>query len=174
LDICISHSQTASCKCLFFFCVCVCVYNVHPSIVVWKKKTQHVVVVSLIHALVGFISHIKIESNHYSCGRVSCEREGYDFCNFCGYQVQPPSTDRGDGSNVLQQHDAAWIHKEKLLRYDRESAQRTRVLDDQADYFSVADDRFLSQHERDEAREKEEERNRTMHQRQKMQLNLAL
>jgi hypothetical protein len=83
--------------------------------------------------------------------------------------VQPPSA-QGNTSSV--EHDAAWVHKEKLLRYDRESAQRTRVLDDQGDYF--VDERFLSQQERDEAREKEAERNRTMHQRQKMQLNLAL
>ena len=85
--------------------------------------------------------------------------------------MQPPSA-QGTTSSV--QHDAAWVHKEKLLRYDRESAQRTRVLDDQNDYFVAADERFLSQQERDEAREKEAERNRTMHQRQKMQLNLAL
>jgi hypothetical protein len=121
---------------------------------------------------VGSISHVTATTPiHDSCGRVSCEREGYDFCNFCGYQVLPPPA---PGSNGVVQHDAAWIHKEKLLRYDRESAQRTIVLDDQADYFSNASERFMSQQERDEAREKEDERTRKTHQRQNMQLNLAL
>lgn len=28
--------------------------------------------------------------NCLHCGRISCEREGYDFCAFCGYMVTPP------------------------------------------------------------------------------------
>ena len=31
-------------------------------------------------------------------------------------------------------NDAAWIQKERLLRFDREFAKRTEIFDDQADY----------------------------------------
>ena len=64
---------------------------------------------------------------HSSCGRISCEKEGYDYCPFCGYLVERVV---GGGS------DAASKHKERLLRFDREYARRTVVLDDQADYFT--------------------------------------
>ncbi|KAL7565481.1 hypothetical protein ACA910_012220 [Epithemia clementina (nom. ined.)] len=66
-------------------------------------------------------------ANCLFCGRISCEKEGYDYCPFCGYLVERVV---GGGS------DAASIHKERLLRFDREYAKRTVVLDDQADYFT--------------------------------------
>ena len=66
------------------------------------------------------------------------------------------------------------MHKERLLQYDRESAKRTVVLDDQADYFSATDARFLTEQERQDAADREEERSCQMHQRQKMMLNLGL
>jgi hypothetical protein len=62
----------------------------------------------------------------------------------------PPVTD-----TILQKcsnkDDEAWQHKERLLRYDRESAQRTVIIDDQADYYSSS--AWLTAAEDEEARE---------------------
>jgi hypothetical protein len=70
--------------------------------------------------------------------------------------------------------DDAWIHKERLLRYDREAAQRTVVVDDQADYYSNATSVWLTENERNEAAAQEKQRQEDIHLRKKMQLNLAL
>lgn len=40
-------------------------------------------------------------TNCLYCGRVSCEREGYDFCPFCGMLVEQVS---GGGKGYVQQH----------------------------------------------------------------------
>lgn len=49
----------------------------------------------------------------------------------------------------------AWEHKERLLRFDREFARRTVVLDDQADYFTSNHQTWLTAEERADAEEKE-------------------
>lgn len=51
----------------------------------------------------------------------------------------------------LSSEDAAWKHKERLLGYDRESAQRTVIIDDQADYYSSS--AWLTETEEEEAKE---------------------
>lgn len=105
-----------------------------------------------------------------SCGRISCSKEGYDYCPFCGYmvdEVKPPA-DLPNGSSELK----AWQHKERLLKYDKDFAQRTKIFDDQADYYNKSS--WLSEEQRLQAEEKEEERSRKMHQRENMQLNLDL
>lgn len=47
----------------------------------------------------------------------------------------------------------AWEHKERLLRFDREFARRTVVLDDQADFFA-SNKSWLTEEERIAAEEK--------------------
>ena len=49
------------------------------------------------------------------------------------------------------------VHKRRLLRFDRENVSRTRVLDDQADYFSNSSSAWLTEDERRDAREIDEE-----------------
>jgi Putative zinc finger motif, C2HC5-type len=99
-----------------------------------------------------FGNHHKPLANCLYCGRISCEREGYSFCAFCGYLVEKvewtryvvPTTTLQFVRRINKiyiivwrsENDKAWKHKERLLRYDRESAQRTVIIDDQADYYS--------------------------------------
>jgi hypothetical protein len=88
-------------------------------------------------------------TNCLYCGRISCEREGYDYCAFCGLLVEQVSGEKGSwyvsfevgyiGANKISSHSyssKAWEHKERLLRFDRDFARRTVVLDDQADFFT--------------------------------------
>jgi Putative zinc finger motif, C2HC5-type len=144
-------------------------------------------------------------TNCLHCGRISCAKEGYDYCPFCGFLVEEVIDMGGSGENVEyvglvpssptcrdfsscvhssgaltcrltlgNRKDDAWIHKESLLRYDREVAQRTVVIDDQADYYSNATSVWLTENERNEAAAQEKQRQEDIHLRKKMQLNLAL
>lgn len=48
-------------------------------------------------------------------------------------------------------------HKNKLLEYDRTSARRTKVIDDETDYFSSESNRWLTEEQRALLREKEKQ-----------------
>lgn len=52
----------------------------------------------------------------------------------------------------------AVAHKDRLLLFDRTSAQRSHVYDDQADYFSHAESTWLSDKERKDAQDKDTKR----------------
>ena len=103
----------------------------------------------------------KALNNCLHCGRISCEREGYDYCPFCSYMVYE------DRSNTMSQsasgattttNNEAWEQKERLLQYDREFAQRTIILDDQADYYNRTTSSWLNEQEQQEAQKQEQER----------------
>ena len=113
--------------------------------------------------LSSFVSLFPIQS----CGRISCVREGYDFCPFCGILVEKPP-------EGVSRTDPAWLHKERLLRFDRESAQRMVVIDDESDYAATNQMAWLTEEESQQAQEQQAEREQNMRQRPKMQLNLAL
>lgn len=100
-------------------------------------------------------------TNCLYCGRIACEREGYSFCNFCGYQIEPPSS-------TMTKSDA-FFHKDRLLRYDRETAQRTVVIDDQSDYYSNTN--WMNEDERRSVEEKERQRQNALHRRGKQQIH---
>jgi len=108
-----------------------------------------------------FGTKYKALTNCLYCGRIICEKEGYGFCPFCGYMVEPPID--GDGKAFLQ--------KERLLRFDRDFARRTEVFDDQADY--QAPSTWMTEEE-----EKEAEENQLKHleslKRPKQTLKLAI
>ena len=73
--------------------------------------------------------------------------------------------------------DPAWLHKERLLRFDRESAQRMIVIDDEESNNDAAGGgnmAWLTQQESDQAAALQAEREHNLRQRSKMQLNLAL
>jgi len=63
-------------------------------------------------------------------------------------------------------------HKERLLRYDREHAQRTTIFDDQEDYFVPST--WQTKEEQELNEQKEEERQEKIRKREKMTLNLGL
>ena len=105
--------------------------------------------------------------SYKSCGRISCDREGYDFCPFCGILVEPPP-------EGVSRTDPAWLHKERLLHFDCESTQRMIVIDDQSDYSGTNQMTWLTQDETKEAEERQAEQEQNLRQRPKMQLNLDL
>jgi hypothetical protein len=61
-----------------------------------------------------------------------------------------------------------------LLRYDKESAQRTRVIDDHADYYTNNNTNWMTQQEEQAAAERDEQRHDGLHKRRQMQLNIDL
>ncbi|CAB9527326.1 Activating signal cointegrator 1 [Seminavis robusta] len=107
-------------------------------------------------------------TNCLYCGRISCAEEGFDFCPYCGYLVEEPIL-----NDPTKKQDKAWQHKERLLRYDRDAAKRTVVLDDQADYYSNQNNTWLTEEEQDDAYEKDSDQRNNLHTRQKQTLNIA-
>eukprot|EP00123_Amoebidium_parasiticum_P021418 comp6674_c0_seq1/m.2457 comp6674_c0_seq1/g.2457 ORF comp6674_c0_seq1/g.2457 comp6674_c0_seq1/m.2457 type:complete len:601 (-) comp6674_c0_seq1:395-2197(-) len=116
--------------------------------------------------------------NCLDCGRVVCAQEGPGLCMFCGrYTVGDTTvglaseTARrkekqrlkeeagvmvGKATNRTQEEmdsglEKALSAKERLLKFDAQSVQRTKVIDDENDYFEV-DNRWLSKKERESRR----------------------
>ncbi|KJE91246.1 thyroid hormone receptor interactor 4 [Capsaspora owczarzaki ATCC 30864] len=54
-------------------------------------------------------------------------------------------------------YDKAVQHKNKLLEFDRTSAKRTQVIDDESDYFSADNNKWLTQAQKDALKAKEAE-----------------
>ncbi|EJK45266.1 hypothetical protein THAOC_36124 [Thalassiosira oceanica] len=104
-------------------------------------------------------------TNCLNCGRISCEAEGYDYCHFCGFLIE-------DFSKRANVSESAQMHKERLLEFDRTSASRTHVHDDQEDYFVTSTNMFATESEQADARAMEEERRRKLHERQKQKLEI--
>ncbi|CAM9198631.1 unnamed protein product [Laminaria digitata] len=112
-----------------------------------------------------------IVTNCTTCGKIACVVEGGFGCSFCAAVLprtgrEPKSQSGGDtkgggasegvsgGAAPSAALKEALERKDKLLLFDRTSASRTRVLDDQGDYFTSHN--WLSQREREsgEAEEK--------------------
>ena len=68
--------------------------------------------------------------------------------------------------------NAALAHKERLLEFDRTSAARTHIHDDQEDYFVTSTNMWPTNEEQEDAREMEEARQKKLHQRQKQVLDI--
>lgn len=86
--------------------------------------------------------------NCLSCGRIICEAEDYGDCLTCGVgkdTVHWLDISGGDSAN------AAVIHKDRLVQYDREGARRTKIYDDSTDWFSEGHDVWKGKEEREEA-----------------------
>lgn len=116
----------------------------------------------------------KLVSNCLECGKIVCEQEGSGPCLFCGSLVctgeeQEVLARNSRASEKLYEKlmkktpeerqaelDKARALKDKLIEFDRTSARRTKVIDDQADYFS-ADSKWLSKKQKSIARKKEDD-----------------
>ncbi|XP_055331472.1 activating signal cointegrator 1-like isoform X1 [Paramacrobiotus metropolitanus] len=124
-------------------------------------------------------------NNCLSCGRIVCVQEGSGPCFTCGQIVGTDEEIAvlmrgGLDAEKLQRKmfgseqltldfekmiklDAnksdtlmkAEAQRDKLLEYDRTAAQRTRIIDDQADYYS--EHAFMTKEEREAIRKKEAE-----------------
>ena len=66
----------------------------------------------------------------------------------------------------------AWEHKERLLRFDRDFARRTVVLDDQADFFT-SNKSWLTEEERIAVEEKQAEQKEKLRTRAKQTLDIG-
>eukprot|EP01104_Vermistella_antarctica_P016258 TRINITY_DN5516_c2_g1_i2.p1 TRINITY_DN5516_c2_g1~~TRINITY_DN5516_c2_g1_i2.p1 ORF type:complete len:383 (-),score=118.14 TRINITY_DN5516_c2_g1_i2:210-1358(-) len=97
---------------------------------------------ALEHDLVG---------NCLACGRIVCKEEARTLtgnCSFCGQDL----------ANMSIHHDEkAEQMKDKLIEFDRTGMSRTKVYDDQSDYFATQGDGWLSKEEREMLKEAEME-----------------
>lgn len=103
----------------------------------------------------------RLVSNCLSCGKIICEQEGEGPCSFCGALVlREGSTYAGLEEGVVPLSDAeaaAEAYAKRLVDYDRNSAARTTVIDDQSDYYEIEGNTWLSIEEKELLRKKKEE-----------------
>ncbi|CAN0461472.1 unnamed protein product, partial [Ectocarpus sp. 8 AP-2014] len=109
-----------------------------------------------------------VVTNCMDCGKIACVKEGGFGCSFCGCRLpttgrEPRSAASGgvDGAAGAAAPQSAALkealeRKDRLLLFDRTSASRTRVLDDQGDYFTSHN--WLSQREREKGEAEEKAR----------------
>mmetsp|Transcript_26995 Transcript_26995/g.51062 ORF Transcript_26995/g.51062 Transcript_26995/m.51062 type:complete len:350 (-) Transcript_26995:473-1522(-) len=117
-----------------------------------------------------FGSKHKPLANCLRCGRISCEVEGInDYCHFCGYWIGDYSATVATTGDAKM--DSALRHKERLLEFDKTSAARTHIHDDQEDYFVASTSMWATTEEQEDARELEEVRRKKL-QRQQQVLNI--
>lgn len=90
----------------------------------------------------------RLVSNCLSCGKIVCEQEGEGPCNFCGALVLREGSVYGgldEGAvPVSDAEAAAEAYAKRLVDYDRNSAARTTVIDDQSDYYAIEGNSWLS------------------------------
>ena len=97
-------------------------------------------------------------TNCLTCGKVICEQEGEGPCLFCGSDPDVPHDSDAAGHDAAAKA-AADRFKSRLLEFDRTSAKRTTVIDDQEDYFAHAgSDAWLSDSEKRAAAQRQAER----------------
>lgn len=133
----------------------------------------------------------KLINNCLSCGRIVCEQEGSGPCLFCGNFVQ--SKDEREGvvclpnpvpekqtkskpvsvKDIAADIQKAVAHKNMLLEFDRTSEKRTRVFDDESDYFS-SNSRWHSKSDREILQAKEKELLTKKYDRSNMKVNIDL
>lgn len=110
-------------------------------------------------------------NNCLKCGRIVCEQEGSGPCLFCSRPVysrdelhnnpQLSKLAQGDDGGSLA---GALQLKDRLLEYDKASEVRTRVIDDECDYFST-NSVWLSKEMKEELRKKEQQLQELKHSR---------
>lgn len=90
----------------------------------------------------------RLVSNCLSCGKIVCEQEGEGPCNFCGSLVLKEGSKYAgleETVPVLSEAEAAAeAYAKRLVEYDRNSAARTTVIDDQSDYYEIEGNSWLS------------------------------
>ncbi|XP_010426207.1 PREDICTED: activating signal cointegrator 1 [Camelina sativa] len=103
----------------------------------------------------------KLVSNCLSCGKIVCEQEGEGPCSFCGALVLKEGSSYAgleEGYTPVSDADvAAEAYAKRLVEYDRNSAARTTVIDDQSDYYESESSCWLSAEEKELVRKKREE-----------------
>jgi activating signal cointegrator 1 len=102
-----------------------------------SQNTLHIT--SFRHALV---------SNCLSCGKIVCEQEGEGPCRFCGALVLKEGNTYAGLTDfdapLSKEEEAAEEYAKRLVDYDRNAAARTKVIDDQSDYYEIEGNSWLS------------------------------
>ena len=125
-------------------------------------------------------------NNCTKCGRIVCQQEGSGPCLFCNHLVctreEQEVLNRGSKKSEtlmkkLMASNGNWNLNEngifvqsantskskaenlknKLLEYDRTSEKRTKVIDDESDYFSVDAYKWMTPEQKSKLKEKEKE-----------------
>ncbi|XP_059059608.1 activating signal cointegrator 1 [Achroia grisella] len=117
-----------------------------------EGKNAQVVLLKGRHRCDCQASKHELVNNCLQCGRVICTQEGSGPCLFCGNLVCTPAEQKEINAktkasaklmeSLLERSrpkgwEEALSHRNKLLEYDRTSERRTRVTDDDSDYFNV-------------------------------------
>ena len=76
-------------------------------------------------------------------------------------------------SNRSLTSEAAERHKEKLLKYDNDNTRRTKVVDDQEDYYSSSHSTWLTEDERNDKADADEQQRDAVKGRAKAVLDLG-
>lgn len=109
-------------------------------------------------------------NNCLNCGRIICTQEGAGPCFFCGELVCSPEQQQILASNSRQAdnlynqlmdkkpkgYEESVKQRNRLLEFDRNSAQRTKVIDDESDYYQ-SNSVWLSKSEREKLKKREDE-----------------
>ena len=99
------------------------------------------------HPLVG---------NCMECGRIHCLQEGDKNCINCGAKL----ITKEDYKSQLPLDNAAknaYLHKEKLLSFQKEFYSKLEIVDDFTDWYEVSNNTWLDEKSRQEAKKKDEE-----------------
>ena len=103
------------------------------------------------HPLVG---------NCLECGRTHCLQEGDKKCISCG----APLVLRDEYKKQLElmkdnNLKNANLHKDKLLKFQKEFYSKLQIIDDFTDWYEVSNNTWLDEKSREEAKKKDEETN---------------
>lgn len=97
----------------------------------------------------------QVLTNCINCGKIICEQEKYGDCLFCQTPVNP----KEDFSKKEKSNPSfmkAVEHRNKLIEFDKSYTQRTVVYDEQTDYYESDVNKWLSEQEKKERKEKED------------------
>ncbi|KAF6211787.1 hypothetical protein GE061_012302 [Apolygus lucorum] len=94
--------------------------------------------------------------NCLSCGRIVCQQEGAGPCLFCNTMVQARGAPQTSAAQTDSSLESALELRDRLLEYDKSSERRTKVIDDENDYFST-NSVWLSKEQKEALKRKQEE-----------------
>eukprot|EP00941_MAST-03F_sp_MAST-3F-sp1_P005559 g5559.t1 len=135
----------------------------------------------------------KVVGNCLHCGKIICEFEGWGKCGFCGAPLDANELQRqsrtGKGSGMYSTRaerqnakadriaaslEAAEKRRQRLLEFDRTSAARKTVYDDQEDYYDLSKSHWLSDADKSEAARRASRRRDKMHNRRRKKTTIDL
>merc|ERR1712238_630728 len=110
-------------------------------------------------------------TNCLHCGRIACSYEIDNLhCVYCGFVIE---TINAVSQTSIIANDKALLHKERLLKFDREFTRRTVIYDDQADYFRNSTSTWLTEEEKAVAKQDDTSQRKNLHERKKQTLTIS-